>query len=200
MKITAIKAQVKNPERVSIFVDEKYSFSLSLDELIAQKLKQGMEVNDADIKRLKKISDDGKLRMRSLEWLMSRPRSTREYRDYLYRKKAEPTLTDNLVIEFTKRGYLDDHKFGEWFLELQQRRHKSGRAIRSEMFKKGLDRELISELMEDDSSSEDERLKLLLAKKRKINRYQKDPEKLLRYLVSQGFSYSQVKTVLAEED
>ena len=34
MKITAIKAQVKNPERVSIFVDDKYSFSLSLDELV----------------------------------------------------------------------------------------------------------------------------------------------------------------------
>jgi hypothetical protein len=33
MKITAIKQQVKNPERVSIFVDGKYEFSLSLDEL-----------------------------------------------------------------------------------------------------------------------------------------------------------------------
>jgi hypothetical protein len=33
MKITAIKQQVKNPERVSVFIDEKYEFSLSLDEL-----------------------------------------------------------------------------------------------------------------------------------------------------------------------
>ena len=78
MKITAIKAQVKNPERVSIFVDDKYSFSLSLDELVKYKIKNGAELDKADIKKYKKLSDDGKLRARSLEWLLNRPHSIRE--------------------------------------------------------------------------------------------------------------------------
>ena len=46
MKITTIKQQVKNPERASIFVDGKYSFSLSLNELVAEKLKIGQEIDD----------------------------------------------------------------------------------------------------------------------------------------------------------
>src|SRR3989338_4732093 len=107
MKITTIKQQLKNPERVSIFVDEKYSFSLSLDELITHKLKKDQELSQADVKRLKKISTDGKLRIRALEWLMIRPHSTRELRDYLRRKKAEPELTDRLVEEFTAKKYLN---------------------------------------------------------------------------------------------
>jgi hypothetical protein len=58
MKITAIKQQVKNPERVSIFVDGKYEFSLSLDELVKYKLKNNQELDKADVKKFKKISAD----------------------------------------------------------------------------------------------------------------------------------------------
>ena len=40
MRVSSIKQQVKNPQRVSIFVDGKYSFSLSLDELLREKIKR----------------------------------------------------------------------------------------------------------------------------------------------------------------
>jgi len=197
MKITAIKQQVKNPQRVSVFVDEKYSFSLSLDELITHKIKNGAELDQADIKHLKKISDDGKLRARSLEWLLNRPHSIREFKDYLYRKKADPELSAALVQEFLGRNYLNEQKFAEWLIELHQRRTKSNRAIRAELFKKGLGRELIDELMQDDGDNEEQRLKELVTKKRKSSRYKNDPQKLAKYLVAQGFNWPDVKQALA---
>jgi hypothetical protein len=92
MKITNIKQQVKNPERVSIFIDSKYIFSLSLDELVKYKLKNNQEFSEGEIKKFKKISEDGKLKARALAWVLSRPHSTRELKDYLYRKKADPEL------------------------------------------------------------------------------------------------------------
>lgn len=199
MKITAIKQQVKNLERVSIFVDEKYSFSLNLDELITHKLKKDQELSEADIKRLKKISDDGKLRARSLEWLLNRPHSIREFKDYLYRKKADPELTEVLMQEFSDKSYLNEQKFGQWLIELQQRRGKSNRQVRAELFKKGLGREMIDELMEGDTNDESQRLKALIIKKRQASRYKNDPQKLMQYLVHQGFSYSLVKEVLGEQ-
>ena len=77
MKVTSIKQQIKNPQRVSIFVDGKYSFSLSLDELVTHKLKNDIELSTTDVKKFKKISADGKLRARALEWLLNRPHSIR---------------------------------------------------------------------------------------------------------------------------
>src|ERR1700693_6004632 len=139
MRITAIKQQVKNPQRVSVFVDEKYSFSLSLDELLREKIKKDDELDKAAEKRFKKISIDGKLRARALEWLLNRPHSIREFKDYLYRKEAEPDQTDSFVEEFITKGYLDNSKFAVWFTELQARKGKSDRAIRAELFKKGID-------------------------------------------------------------
>lgn len=199
MKITSIKQQVKNPERVSIFVDGKYVFSLSLDQLVSEKLKNDEEINQAQLKKLKKISEDGKLRARALEWLMNRPHSEREFRDYLYRKKAEPEQIENFVNEFTSKGYLDNSKFATWFAELQTRRGKSDRAIRSELFKKGINRNLVDKVLEEDDSSETERLKKLIEKKQKLSRYKNDPQKLMLYLVQQGFIWQDVKEILASK-
>jgi regulatory protein len=196
MKITALKQQVKNLERVSIFVDEMYSFSLSLDELIKHKLKKDTELSPGDVKKFKKISADGKLRGRALEWLLNRPHSEREFRDYLYRKKAEPEQIDGLVNELTERGYLDNAKFAVWFSELQARRNKSDRQIKAELFKKGIGREVVAETLEQGSGDEAARLKLLIEKKSKLSRYKNDKQKLAKYLTAQGFSWQAVKQEL----
>lgn len=196
MKITAIKQQVKNPERVSVFVDGQYEFSLSLDELVKYKLKKNDELDKADVKKFKKISADGKLRARALEWLMNRPRSEREFRDYLYRKKVEKEQIEALVSEFSNKGYLDNAKFAAWFTELQARHGKSDRAIQSELFKKGIGRELADEVLADGAGNEADRLKAVIEKKQKLSRYKNDPDKLAKYLISQGFSWSLVKEQL----
>jgi regulatory protein len=196
MKITAIKQQVKNPERVSIFVDNKYEFSLSLDELVKYKLKNNDELSAADVKKYKKISADGKLRARALEWLMNRPHSEREFRDYLYRKKVEPEQIDSLVDEFTQKAYLDNVKFAAWFTELQARRGKSDRAIKAELFKKGIGRELADQAVPENAGEEEARLKAMIEKKSRLSRYKNDPQKLAKYLTSQGFSWQAVKDEL----
>jgi regulatory protein len=197
MKITSIKQQVKNPERVSIFVDGKYEFSLSLDELVKYRLKNNDELDKADVKKYKKISADGKLHARALEWLMNRPHSEREFRDYLYKKKVEQDQIDNLVVEFTERGYLDNAKFATWFTELQNRRGKSNRAIRSELYKKGIGRELVDESISESLSEEIVRLKATIEKKKDLTRYKNDPQKLMQYLVGKGFNWRLVKEALS---
>lgn len=197
MRITAIKQQVKNPERVSLFVDEKYSFSLNLDELVKYKLKKDDELTASDLKKFKKISEDGKLRQRALEWLLNRPHSVKEFKDYMYRKKADPELTETLITEFSEKKYLDDEQFSAWFIELQGRKGKSNRGLAAELFKKGINREVASEILEDEKTNESKRLRILIEKKSKMPKYKNDPLKLAQYLVGQGFNYQMVKEELA---
>ena len=200
MKITAIKAQVKNDQRVSIFVDGKYSFSLTLDQLLEQKLKKDDKVNEVQIKQLKKLSDEGKLKARATEWLMNRPHSTREFRDYMFRKKAEKELTQVWVDEFTEKGYLSDENFTRWFAENRLRKKKSRRAVTSELASKGISRELADQALNElvtDEVNDEEALKGLVEKLRKRSRYQ-DEQKLKAYLVSKGFRYDDVKSAIEQ--
>ncbi|PJE65070.1 hypothetical protein COU91_03605 [Candidatus Saccharibacteria bacterium CG10_big_fil_rev_8_21_14_0_10_47_8] len=199
MVITALKKQVKNLERVSVFVDGRYSFSLSLNELITERIRQGDEIGQARLKKLQKISSDGKLKARALVWLINRPHSTREFKDYLIRKKADPELIEKFVRDFTDRGYLNDRQYAAWLVELRGRGGRSDRALRAELYKKGIGREVIGEVMEG-TQDEMERLKIMIAKKQKLSRYKSDELKLAKYLTSQGFSYSLVKQALGSDD
>jgi regulatory protein len=195
MKITSLQQQVKNPDRVSVFVDGKYAFSLSYNEVISSGVKAEQEIDEAQLKRFKKLSEDGKLRARALEWLMNRPHSTRELKDYLYKKKADPELSDKLVEEFSSKGYLNDESFAQWYSELLTRRGKSNRAIKAELFKKGIGREVADAVL-DETGDEEQRLAELVAKKSKLSRYRNDPQKLTQYLVAQGFNWQDVKAAL----
>lgn len=212
VQITAIKAQVKSENRVSIFLDGKYSFSLTLDQLLEQGLKKNQELEESDVKRMKRLSDEGKLKQRTLEWVMGRPHSTREFRDYLYKKKADKELITAWVDEFTDKNYLNDESFARWFAENRRRKNKSNRAISSELFGKGVSSTIaasvIAELDNEESinnddeveseSSEITALKQLVEKLKDRPRYSADEQKFKRYLVSKGFRYDDIKKVLGE--
>ncbi len=200
MRITSIKQQIKNPERVSIFIDGKYEFSLSLDQLAQVKIKIDDELTEAHLKKFQKLSADGKLRALALEWLLNRPHSKREFKDYLYRKKADPALSESLTTEFTKKKYLNDEVYAKWLVDLRSRKSKSDRAIRAELLAKGVDPQIISKVLEEAPQSEQNRLESLYEKKKNMSRYKNDPQKLTRYLVAQGFSYSSVKKMITKEN
>jgi regulatory protein len=200
---------VKSDNRVSVFLDDKYSFSLTLDQLLDSGIKKGDEVDENQAKQYKKLSDEGKLKQRTLEWVLGRPHSTREFRDYLYRKKAEKDLIAAWVDEFTEKKFLDDDRFARWFAENRRRKNKSSRAIRSELMSKGISSvtiqsvvaEMESEVKDQyaDNKSEVEALQELVNKLRNRPRYQ-DVQKLKMYLISKGFRYDDIKTALLKAE
>lgn len=196
MKITALKAQVKNAERVSIFVDGKYTFSLTINDVIEYKLKKDLEVTELDIETYKKLSADGKLRARAYEWLMGRPHSTKELKDYLYKKKTDKDLQQKLITEFTSKGILSDERFAEWAVERLTRKNKSQRAIINELRSKGIDLVTIQSVMSHSGAVDSQHLQTLVTKLQTRPRYA-DQQKLTSYLISKGFRYDDIKEVLA---
>lgn len=198
MKITQLKQQVKNPERASIFVDGKYSFSLTLDQVLQEKLKKDVALDQSRLKQLQKLSEEGKLRARTLEWLLRRPHSSKELRDYLYKKNVEKDLIKKMVLEFTDNKYLNDVEFARWFAENRIRKNKSTREITAELNAKGINREIIASILEDsESADEKKRIKELVTKLRSRSRY-KDEDKLILYLQRKGFKWSDIKEVVKE--
>ena len=195
MKITNIKQQVRDENRVSIFIDGTYSFSLNLTELLDEKLKVNLEIDEPRLKELKKKSDEGKLRMRSMEWLMNRPHSVREFRDYLRRKKVEPEFGEFLVEYFTGRKLLDDARYARWLVDMRTSKQRSQRALTAELRSKGVDSTIISELFAAQPADDISQLKTLIAKKRRLVRYQ-DDQKLMQYLAGKGFGFDDIKAAL----
>ncbi len=199
MKITAIKAQVKNTERVSVYLDGKYSFSLAQSQLLDLRLHSGMEIGEQQLEEFKKASDYGKLFERVMNYVMIRPRSIREVRDYFWRKKADPGMGDQIIQKLESRGYLDDAAFAKsWVRARQLTKPVSKRRLQAELIQKGVASELIEQAITGDGDyDEHEALREIITKKRRQTRYQ-DEQKLMQYLARQGFSYDVIKSTLAE--
>ena len=122
-KITDLKQGVKNPDRVNVFVDGKFSFSLDLSQVVDFHLKIGQTLTDQELKGLKHASEYGKLYGRTLEWVLTRPRSVRETRDHLRLKRFQKNLDytdadiEEIIGRLLAKNYLNDRHFAEWFIE-----------------------------------------------------------------------------------
>ena len=198
MKITSIKQQVKRSERYSIFIDGKYSFSLSELALINSELKPGQTITRYDLVKLKEESDFDKAYNRVLNLLARRARSEWEIRDYLKRKKYTDACTGSVLVQLKDRGYTDDFKFAQaWVENRRLLKNTSKRRLTQELRQKRVSDEIIDEVMGMDETDELEVLKELVAKKRQQTRY-KDDTKLTQYLIRQGYNYADIKAVLSE--
>jgi regulatory protein len=197
MKITAIKAQVRRAGRFSVFVDDKYAFSLSEAGLLDQKLFVGMELDAADVKRLKQASSDDKLFGLVLRFVAMRSRSEWEIRSYLQRKQAPPALTDRILNKLSVNGFVDDLKFATAWVESRRLlRPTSKRKLQQELRAKRVSDEIIGQVLAGDETDERALLRELITKKR--HRYP-DQLKLMQYLVRQGFSYGDAKAMMRED-
>lgn len=198
-KITALKQGVKNPDRVNVFVDDKFAFSLDVSQVVDLKIKVGLLVSASDLAEFKKASEFGKLYQRALEWVLSRPHSEKELRDYLYKKiyekKLDKNYIDRIIEKLKAKNYVDDLKFAEYYVENRfVKKGVSLKRLKMELLKKGVSKEIIEEVLADSPRNEEEEIKKVILKKR--NKY--DDEKLTAYLVRQGFPYDLVRELVRQ--
>ncbi len=198
MKITSIKQQVKRAGRYSIFVDDKYEFSLSDTALLDSKLSIGQELSQTQIGELKKLSNDDKLYNLTLRYIALRPRTKWEIKTYLERKKASPPLVIILLNKLSNIDLVDDEKFARAFVEDRRLlRPTSRRKIIMELRKKHVEDEIIQKVVDSSEEADQPVLMSIIERKRRQTKYQ-DDLKLMQYLARQGFGYGDIKAALQD--
>ena len=207
--ITDLKQGVKDPNRVNVFIDGAFAFSLDVAQVVDLKVKVGKKLSDEELAELRRASEFGKAYQRALEWVLARPRSARELKDYLKRskykkemeerkkewqmkddgrkkrKKADKIDFSDVILErLVERGYVDDKKFACWYVENRfVKKGVSVKRLKMELMEKGVSKEIIDEVV--GARDDEEEIKKVILKKRA--RY--DDDKLIQYLCRQGFSY-----------
>lgn len=215
MKITNISAQVKNPDRVNVSVDGKYRFSLDISQLVDLGVKVGKEYSEAELIALEGESQFGKLYARTLEYCLMRPHSSREVRDYLWKKTrttkyksrsgelkeregVSQETVERIFNRLVERGYVNDEKFARWWIENRNlRKGTSLRKLEAELRAKGIDPKIISMQLAESPRDEASELQKVIAKK--SSRYD-DLQKFKQHLMRQGFSYDAITSALENRE
>jgi len=197
MKITTIRQQVKRVERYSIFVDGVYSFSLSDREVVASGIHKGLELSEKEVRKYKKLSEVDKVYGLALNLIAHRARSQKELTDYLRRKKLDESEIQKILNKLSKGKLVDDWEFARrWVQNRRELKNASNRKLRLELRVKGINSEIIDDVLADSIDEESKALKELIEKKLRQTKYLNDPQKLMTYLTRQGFNYQDIKTAL----
>jgi regulatory protein len=193
MVITAIKQQLKLTDRFSIFIDNRYSFSLSSQKLLEQKLFKGQLIDQLQLKALLREAANDKLFARVLNYCTSRPHSQKEVEGYLERKQADLKARLDIINRLKQLGLVDDIVFARTWISNRQQRSFSRRRIIQELRKKGISNDIIAEVTSTVEDNDGIAIAEIVRKKRQQSKYANDDLRLMRYLAQQGFDYASIK-------
>jgi regulatory protein len=197
-RVTRLKTQ-KSQKRVNVYLDGNFAFGLNVDSVVKFGLKVGQVLTEKQVKKLKNQNDEEKVFQKALKFFSYRPRSEKELIDYLKKKRTSSGLIDKTIQKLKKLKLINDQEFAVWWLEQRSTfRPRGKRALRAELFKKGIDREIIETVLE---KTVDE---LKLAQKaagKKLKTLSKLPpdqfqEKMTGFLARNGFSWETIKATL----
>ena len=194
--ITALTAQVKNPERVNVFIDGAFALGLALP--MALELRIGQEISQQELERLDQRDEFHRARERALRLLARRPYSGTEIARNLRRHKVDDAIIQNVIDDLTEAKLVDDDAFAAYWVEQRENfRPRSRLALRQELSQKGIEREIVAGALSEIDEAEAARR----VAQKQAGRWQGLPEaewrtKLTRYLMRHGYPYDVVSEVV----
>jgi regulatory protein len=141
-----------------------------------------------------------KLYNKTLHFLSFRPRSEKEIKDYLRKKKADDLTVKRIIDNLRQNKFINDLEFAKWWIEQRTKiKPRSNRVIKFELLQKGISKELVEELIRASDLTEfDRALDLANKKIKKYEKLEKNKayEIIVRFLSSKGFEWDIIKEVI----
>lgn len=155
MKITALEPQVTNPERINVFVDGRFLLGVNASVVF----QMGLELEQVlEPFQLEELQSEAALQQavdRAYNYLSYRPRSREEVRRYLRRKETPPETIDAALARLDRLDLVNDHSFASFWVESREQFSPRGaRALKNELRMKGVGREVVEELIDDEKDEE----------------------------------------------
>jgi len=194
--VTQLQLQRRHTDRVNVFLDEEFAFSLALD--LAAGLARGQALSDAEVERLRAEDAYRGALDRALRFLGARPRSQREVDAHLREREVADPVRRRVIQRLEALALVDDRAFADWWVANRGASQPRGRlALQSELAARGLDRDTIEDALAavDDASSAEDLARSRAGRYRGLDRAGFE-RKLGGYLRRRGFDYDVVRHAL----
>lgn len=200
--VTRVSPQQATAERMNIYLDGRFAFSMSVRALSEHPVSVGDQLGTADIERLRSADEPDRATASALNLLTHRGRSERELRQRLRQKGYTATAIDEAIRRVADWGYLDDEQFAAaWVEQRSSGKPRSRRALAHELREKGVDREIIETAIEEADIDEVADARRLAADKWRKERDQEPTKRRQRtaaFLARRGYGWDVARQVMDE--
>ncbi|AOR24042.1 recombination regulator RecX [Clostridium taeniosporum] len=202
-KITKLEVQKRNKERVNVFLDYEYAFSISTELIYKEGIKVKDEVNSEKLKDLAKKDGIIKCREAAIRTIERSLKTEKQVRDKLNLKGYEEEAINKSIDFLKKYNFLDDKDYVKKFIKDKLKSQGSNK-IKYSLMQKGIAKELIEEELNSIDKENEKEIAHSLAYK-KLNNLKKTENdkyklsnKLYRFLLSKGYNYEIIKEIVKE--
>lgn len=195
-KITAIKVQKKNPNRVSVYLDGAYAFGIS--RIIAAWLQVGQELSQEKIAQLQADDTQEMAYQQALKFLNFRQRSQAEVERNLRDHQFSETVIALVIERLSSSALLDDDRFAQTWVENRgEFRPRGKKMLRLELRQRGLEHDAIEAAIQNiDESELAYQAGSKQAKKLRGLDWHQFRQKMYGFLARRGFDFEVISPVV----
>ncbi len=202
-KITKIEIQKRNKERVNLFLDGEYAFSISAELVYKEGLKVNSEVNEEKIKSIAESENYIKCKESALRMIERNFKTEKEVKDKLKLKGYDDDSIENSVRFLKEYNFVNDRAYTKAFIN-DKLKTMGSQKIKYSLIQKGIAKEVIEEELSDLNKENEKSVALNIAKKKlsaiknKENDKYKISGKLYRFLISKGYESNIINDIVKE--
>ena len=197
MLITAVEPRKKMFS--AVYIDGEFAFKLDTQVLIENHIRAGVEIDDEQLKEIVDLSDNRRAKNKALNLLAYKDRTKKELIDRISEQysKESAVIATNRMEEL---GLVDDEKYARKMAQqLLEKKCMPKRAVKYKLIEKGIDRELIEDILCELEIEPKEQIQKLLETKYRNKLYdEQSRKKTTQALQRMGYSWYDIKPIIDE--
>ncbi len=193
-EITDIVQQKKDINRVSVFLDGVFCCGMKYETALKFGLKKGMTLDEEKLSAIQLEAEKDEALDKCFTHLSNSLKTERQMRDFLSKKGYLTEVTEYCIEKCKYYGYVDDEAYCKEYIRCSK--GLGNRKIADNLFRRGIDRDIIQKALEEREETEQDILPVL----EKYMRYKAmdkvNKKKAFNFLLSKGYSASLIKDVI----
>lgn len=200
--VTAVRRNVKNPSRCSVYVDDEFLAACPIDVALSLGIRKGIELTPDLERQLRREDKRIVMRQKAYRFATYKPRTEHQVRAFLATKELTPEEADDVMSWIVEFRLIDDAQYVERFLAAAFERKPLSRLMaRRTLLKKGIPDALLAPALErwySQEATEDVAYRAAVKKLRMIGTAtpSEKESKLIRFLQYRAYPWSTVKQVV----
>ena len=199
MEITSVEKSAKNRNRLSIYIDGKFSFTISEEDYISMNLYDNPVLTEDTVDYIKNTLNFRDAKSLAVRYLSLKLRTEKEVRVKLEGEGFDSSCTEQVIDELKAIGYINNKLYAQKYVfDRSKLKPLSKKLMKQELQVNGIPADIADEVL-DDWKVED----IVVAEnllKRKFGKYDLTDEKIIKkaymFLLHRGFSHDTIKEAL----
>ncbi len=214
MVVTKLEYQKNDPDRVNVYLDGEYKFSVFTSDIINFSIRIGADLDQDKINEIIKSDFIERLYKRVISLLSSSLKTKKQVEIYIHKtflsKKDDwlkgielqidlEEVTNLVITKLEDLGLLSDKEFADAYIRSYYLvKPVSLYELSGKLMSKGVSKEIVEQALYDAKCDEKEMFKFALNKKFRTGSIPKNDQKKIQYFARKGFSWDVISEFVEE--